>query len=157
MGKLLVDVVEVYVEDKRNSLGLGEEDPNAEEVMKAFKKNISQGIMREVVHEQEKKIEQFAKKKIEEEQKEATKQREENHIRELKVLLWEGFFIAFVVGLLVNQATDIISIFKGVLDPEHIVFTLITISILLLLCVLMFSLEYLKKLLAFFKDGNAEK
>ena len=67
MGKLLVDVVEVYVENKRNSLGLGEEDPNAEEVMKAFKKNISQGIMREVVHEQEKKIEQFAKKKIEEE------------------------------------------------------------------------------------------
>ncbi len=157
MGKLLVDVVEVYVDYKRNSLGLEEEDSDAEEVMKAFKKNISQGIMKEVVHEQKQIIVQSAKKKIEEEQKEAAKQREESHIRELKVLLWEGFFIAFVVGLLVNQATDVISIFKGVLDQKHIVFTLVTITILLLLCVLMFSLEYLKKLISFFKCGNGEK
>lgn len=163
MGKLLSDVVDVYVHHKKESLRLAENDPNAEEVMEALQEKVSQGIAKEIVHERQQIILSEAKKKIDEEwkrideeRKTIVRQREENHIRELKVLLWEGFFIAFIVGLLVNQATDIISIFKGVLEQKHIGSTSLIILILLLICVLLFSMEYLKKLVAFFKCSQED-
>ncbi len=63
--------------------------PYAREIEEALRERIGKLITEEIVSENEQKI-------IEEADKIIAMEREKAHIRELKVLLWEGFIIAFI-------------------------------------------------------------
>jgi hypothetical protein len=72
-------------------------------------------------------------------------------IKETKKLLIEGFIIAFVVGLAVNQITDLLGIFKGSVENDS---RILTYSCLFSVCLVGGSLivylwEFTSKLLKY--------
>ena len=63
-------------------------------------------------------------------------------MEELKEIIWSGFLVAFFVGLLVNQVTDVITHLKG---DDNMQGTLAAIIILLLLCLAVFLYMFIAK------------
>lgn len=68
-------------------------------------------------------------------------------LKEQKKLVFEGFLLAFLVGLCVNQITEIINFLKGDLVLESLHSTIIVSLILFGLCLVIFSYIFLKTLL----------
>lgn len=110
------------------------------------------------------------KKKIIEEIKEAYKQelireadieikKELNRqkIKELKSLMWSGFLLAFIVGLAVNQATDIIGYFKGPVSDDDIWITIVITAMLCMICLGAYVYSFLKNVIDLFDDIKKEK
>lgn len=73
------------------------------------------------------------------------KEEEKSRLRQIKVLMYEGFFIAFLVGLIVNQATDVINITKG--SKISIGITLLWILALGLATSLIYNFKYIQDML----------
>lgn len=55
-------------------------------------------------------------------------------IEEFKKLSIDGLIVAFFVGLLVNQSTDIIGYFKGSFSTNNIWLTVGVVVVLLIIC-----------------------
>ena len=55
-------------------------------------------------------------------------------IEEFKKLTINGLIVAFFVGLLVNQSTDIIGYFKGSFETQNIWYTVVITAVLFLIC-----------------------
>ena len=89
MGKQLDKIVEAYIQQSEDLLEIDESNPYTREIEEALRERIGKLITEEIVSENEQKI-------IEEADKIIAMEREKAHIRELKVLLWEGFIIAFI-------------------------------------------------------------
>lgn len=71
--------------------------------------------------------------------------------------MWEGFIIAFFVGLSVNQATDIISFYKGASSLPSIGATVIITLILIAISIGVYVYTFLSNVLALIKDWKDEK
>ena len=56
-------------------------------------------------------------------------------IEELRKLVFEGFFAAIFVGLLVNQLTDLIGCLKGSMSLSFVWPTALTVVLLLIICI----------------------
>ena len=56
-------------------------------------------------------------------------------IEELRELVFEGFFAAIFVGLLVNQLTDLIGCLKGSMSLSFVWPTALTVVLLLIICI----------------------
>ena len=69
-------------------------------------------------------------------------------ISELKSLMWNGFALAFVVGLAVNQVTDVIGYYKGSVNLEVIWPTNIIVAVLLLICLAFYFYGFIKSALS---------
>lgn len=69
-------------------------------------------------------------------------------ISELKSLMWNGFVLAFVVGLVVNQVTDVIGYYKGSVSLSVIWPTNIIIAVLLSICLAFYFYGFIKSALS---------
>ena len=68
-------------------------------------------------------------------------------IKEFKKLAIDGLIVAFFVGLLVNQFTDIIGFFKGSFQTQNIWSTVGITIVLLLICLGIFLYLFISELL----------
>ncbi len=78
-------------------------------------------------------------------------------IEELKSLMWSGFLLAFIVGLAVDQATDIIGYFKGTVTGDDIWITIVITAILCLICLGAYAYSFLKNVVDLFDSLKKEK
>ncbi|KEI87641.1 hypothetical protein N492_11880 [Clostridium botulinum B2 267] len=131
-SKLFTDkIIEYYVDN--NSTFSNDDDKDR------LKEKFLDDIKKEII--------ELEKDKIKEEAKAIQiKAEEENRIKRVKVLMYEGFFIAFLVGLIVNQFTDIIGITKG--NKTNASITLLWIIALGIGTLLVYNFKYIHDVLA---------
>lgn len=73
-------------------------------------------------------------------------------INDLQSLMWSGFLLAFVVGLAVNQTTDIIGYFKGIVTIDNIVPAVLITVILCVTCIAAYFYTFIKNVLSLIDD-----
>ena len=73
-------------------------------------------------------------------------------IQEYKKITVEGFLVAFFVGLLVNQVTDVIGYFKGTVQVSDIWPTIVISVILLIVCTGFFIFMFLSEIIKLLKE-----
>ncbi|MCI9610787.1 MAG: hypothetical protein HFH33_01945 [Eubacterium sp.] len=76
---------------------------------------------------------------------------------ELKKLMFSGFLLAFIVGLAVNQATEIIGYYKGTITADNLWITLVLTGGLCLICLLAYLYSFFKDVMALLDDLKSKK
>lgn len=66
--------------------------------------------------------------------------------------MWNGFALAFIVGLAVNQVTDLVGMWKGTVDAQYLVKTLGASIIFLLICLVAYGYSFIKNAIEFLDD-----
>lgn len=128
MGSTLDKVVSEYVHNN------AEEKQEKPDILVAAEEAIKKKIIDEI--RSEISAEEYIKARAEVEAEE-----NENKLEELKEIIWSGFCVAFLVGLLVNQVTDVITYLKGGSMP----WTVGVIIILMLLCFVVFLCMFIAR------------
>ena len=136
---LLDRIIYVYIstEEYRNE---------KQDVRKLLKEKIREEISQEIIEIEKDRI----SKKVEEE---VDRKDELRKKKQIKSIVIETLVLGFLIGLLANQGTDIITYIKGGTDI-NIVLTLIWIVILLIVNVLFAFLMYIDNLDEIFKFNN---
>lgn len=136
---LLDRIIDVYIstEEYRNE---------KQDVRKLLKEKIREEISQEIIEIEKDRI----SKKVEEE---VDRKDELRKKKQIKSIVIETLVLGFLIGLLANQGTDIITYIKGGTDI-NIVLTLIWIVILLIVNVLFAFLMYIDNLDEIFKFNN---
>ncbi len=99
---------------------------------------------KEIIDEIREKYKEELKKEVD---IEAQKSLHKARIKELRSLMWNGFALAFVVGLAVNQVTDFIGYYKGSVNLEKIWPTNIIICVLFIICLALYLYSFVKQAL----------
>ena len=100
---------------------------------------------REIVNEIKQEYKQQLKEEVDIEIEEKLHQQK---IEDLKSLMWSGFFLAFIVGLAVNQVTELIGFYKGTVQVESVLSTVILTIIFLGICIMAYIYSFLKNALS---------
>ena len=124
--KITKKMIDAYLSSHK--ITQGETDEEIEYIKESAKNNLFNDIRKEIVNLEKTKIIIEASdecEKIKKETKvecermkqdahiEIEKKEQERRIKEIKVLMFDGFIIAFLVGLIVNQTTDLLNVTKG--------------------------------------------
>ena len=119
--------------------------------MDALKEQKRQRIINEIKEEYKQQVMQEADIEM---KKELNRQK----ITELKNLMTEGFFLAFLVGLAVNQATDLISVAKEKWFADcYVLVTLIALAVVIGICLCTYIYTFFKKVYALIIDKDITK
>lgn len=140
MGKTLDIVVSQYVHNN------AEEKQEQPLILAAEEENIKKKIIEEIepgIREEEYKK---AKAKVEAEEN-------EKKLEELKEIIWSGFLLAFLVGLLVNQVTDVITRLKN----GSMIWTGIMIIVLGGICFAVFCWMFVARVKKIYDDIKKNK
>lgn len=129
---LLEDLIDVYVEKT-----IPETKEDTSDVKHYVKGKLMEDISREIINIRKEEIMEEIERKIAAED-------EINKRKHTKVLVIETLFLGFLIGLLVNQGTDLITFIKG--GDVNITQTLAWVIILLLFNMCFAFLVYIDKL-----------
>lgn len=146
MSETLEKLLNNFIESKHSEIKENtEKDEYMEYMTTAVKEKMRAAVVEEIRREIEPEIVEKVKKDNEiEEQK--------RKVKELQEVLWSGFIIAFIVGLLVNQVTDIISFLKGASGIESISSTIWICIGLLAVCIIAYGWLFITKVLEFIRE-----
>ncbi|MDE6314057.1 MAG: hypothetical protein K2M46_10670 [Lachnospiraceae bacterium] len=146
MAKTLEKLLDDFVESRHMEIEAGTEKDEYNALMKtAVKDKLRNDIMKEIQAEYEQEIIKKVKKDI-------AVSEQKRKLKELQDVLWSGFLIAFIVGLLVNQATDVISFLKGTLNTTSITSTIWICLVLLAVCLITYAWIFISKVLNFMQE-----
>lgn len=129
MSKALDTLIDKYI--NMENLRVFKEDiapEDTEAYIKAVKCQLKDQIYKEV-------CEEVREEALEEAEKITEKKARQKRIEEFRKLTVDGLIVAFFVGLLVNQSTDIIGYFKGSFITPNIGITVVIAVVIFLVCV----------------------
>lgn len=136
--KLLDEIIDIYINKKIPDIQ-GEED--TEDIRNLLKKQILNDITETIIITEKDKIVQQAELDIDKKEKDKKRQ-------EMKIVVIETLFLGFLIGLLANQGTDLITYIKG--GDVNVGQTLMWIILLILANLSFGILMYMNKLDVFF-------
>ena len=122
-----------------------------EQLLKAFKSDKRIEIISEIKSDYREELKADV-------QKEMNKRNSEEKIKQLKMVMFTGFILAFFVGLAVNQFTELIGHLKRTNLLEPIWPTACAAALFLFVCVLVYGVYFLKEAIKAYKtkDGCNE-
>lgn len=151
MSKELSRILDNYISSQENELFNDEADIELKEQYKsAAKKKIENSIYSEIENELKEKI-------IADAEKEIDKRAGMKRVKEYKSLTLIGIIMAFFVGLLTNQITDIIGMYKGTVTPERIKGTLIISGVIFIICVVIAFGLFISEIIKMLERNNDER
>ncbi len=151
MSKELSRILDNYISSQENELFSDEADRELKEQYKnAAKKRIENSIYSEIENELKEKI-------IADAEKEIDKRAGMKRVKEYKSLTLIGIIMAFFVGLLTNQITDIIGMFKGTVTPEKIKSTVIISVVIFIICVVIAFGLFISEIIKMLERNNDER
>ena len=77
-----------------------------------------------------------------------------DYLKKIRSLLYEGLIVAFLVGLSVNQVTDLIGIAKGTIEVQYLVSSLWWVLGIGIVAVIVFLLKFFTDILKYVKTGK---
>ena len=135
--KLLDEIIDSYINKKIPDI---QEEENTEDIRNLLKKQILSDVT-EVISNEKDKIVQQAELDID-------KKKQDKKRQEMKIVVIETLFLGFLIGLLANQGTDLITYIKG--GNVNVGQTLMWIILLILANLSFGLLMYINKLDGFF-------
>ena len=81
----------------------------------------------------------------------------QKRIKEFKNLMIDGAIVAFFVGMLVNQVTELLGVFKTMLKMNNVAFTSICSMLLLFICIAIFGARFLSEALRILRREKNEE
>lgn len=151
MSEELSKILDNYISSQENELFSDEADIELKEQYKnAAKKKIENNIYTEIEKELMDKIIAGAEKEID-------KRAGIKRISEYKNLTVTGIIMAFFVGLLTNQITDIIGMLKGTVTPEKIKYTVIISFVIFMICVAIAFGLFISEIVKMLERNNDER
>nr|DAI79368.1 MAG TPA: Protein of unknown function (DUF1129) [Caudoviricetes sp.] len=139
MSDILDKAVRLYVRD-------GCDKNDKEDVLQAAETQIKEMIIKEIRAEVKAEEKEKARAEIEAEEN-------EKKLEELKDIVWSGFLVAFLVGLLVNQVTDVITHLKH----DSMGWTAIIIIIIGMICFITFLYMFLARIKKLYDEIKKKK
>ncbi len=149
MGEL-DKVLDKVMESKAELIQESAQDADKKELIAALREKKKQSIVSEIREEYKKELIREAKEEV---SKEANRQK----MKDLESLMWSGFFLAFLVGLAVNQVTDIIGYYKGTVAVGEIWPTMIWSAIFCGICILAYLYSFFKKAISLVDSSKNKK
>lgn len=149
----LDEVLESFLSSKIDVLKERLDDPGVnatlEEMRDALKVQKKDAIITEIKNqyrcELEAEVHQKHKKELRTEK-----------IKNTKKLIWEGLILAFVVGLATNQATEIITLIKECWPNRELLTTIICLSVFVLICIILYLVQFVKTALSIIEDSEKD-
>lgn len=139
--KITKKMINAYIESQ--NISEGETNDEIEYIKDSAKENLFNAIKEEVIILEKDRIKKEAEDEI-------IKLEQARKIKEIKVLMYEGFIIAFVVGLIVNQATEILDISKG--EETKVIVTLLWIIVLGIAIIIVYNNKFLSDISNIIKE-----
>lgn len=143
-------VLDALMKDKKELIIQEAPSDDRDEFRALFRENKKKKIIEEIKEEYKQTLIQEADIEI---KKEVNRQK----IEDLKSLMWSGFLLAFIVGLAVNQATDIIGYYKGTVTADKIWPAIIITAVLCMICLIAYLYSFWKNAVTLFDDLKTEK
>lgn len=143
MTKKLDTMIESYIAVKEKDLETIPES-DREEYLELLREKIKKMVVEEVKQEYKAQVMADAESDIQQ-------RISDNRISQLKNLMWNGFLIAFLVGLAVNQITDLIGYWKGNVSLNSLMPTLIITVILVAICMGLYFYNMIKETVDIYK------
>lgn len=135
-------IIDIVVASSQELISLEASQEDREELATALREKKKRDVVQEIRNEYKQELIQEINA---ENEQEANRQK----IKDLKKLMWEGFFLAFMVGLAVNQVTEIITYAKGGADINRTV--ILTIA-LVVICVVAYIYTFFENAIALLKE-----
>lgn len=145
--KELDKLLDAVMNEKSDLIDKEADDGDREELIEALREKKRTEIIREIRTEYKNEL----KKEVDLEVQEELNQKKINDIKEL---MWSGFLLAFVVGLAVNQVTDIIGYLKGQITMESIWSTVAITGVLLLVCIVAYLYSFFSHAIRLLKSDK---
>ena len=136
--KLLDEIIDSYINKKIPDI---QEEENTEDIRNLLKKQILSDVTEVIISNEKDKIVQQAELDID-------KKKHDKKRQEMKIVVIETLFLGFLIGLLANQGTDLITYIKG--GNVNVGQTLMWIILLILANLSFGLLMYMNKLDGFF-------
>nr|WP_288564231.1 hypothetical protein [uncultured Romboutsia sp.] len=136
--KLLDEIIDSYINKKIPDI---QEEENTEDIRNLLKKQILSDVTEVIISNEKDKIVQQAELDID-------KKKQDKKRQEMKIVVIETLFLGFLIGLLANQGTDLITYIKG--GNVNVGQTLMWIILLILANLSFGLLMYMNKLDGFF-------
>lgn len=136
--KLLDEIIDSYINKKIPDI---QEEENTEDIRNLLKKQILSDVTEVIISNEKDKIVQQAELDID-------KKKQDKKRQEMKRVVIETLFLGFLIGLLANQGTDLITYIKG--GNVNVGQTLMWIILLILANLSFGLLMYMNKLDGFF-------
>ena len=146
----LDEVLNVVMNSKKDIISKETSEAEREELITALRAQKKKKIIQEIKEEYKQEVIEAADIEINEKL---------NHqkIKDIKSLMWNGFFVAFMVGLVVNQVTELLGLLKFEISESQLVPTLIFTVVLLLICLGMYLFSFVKNVLLVFNEKKGNK
>ena len=81
----------------------------------------------------------------------------QTRIKEFKNLMIDGAIVAFFVGMLVNQVTELLGVFKNMFKMNNVALTSICSMLLLFICIAIFGARFLSEALRILRREKNEE
>ncbi|SCH28827.1 Uncharacterised protein [uncultured Ruminococcus sp.] len=81
----------------------------------------------------------------------------QKRIKEFKNLMIDGAIVAFFVGMLVNQVTELLGVFKNMFKMNNVALTSICSMLLLFICIAIFGARFLSEALRILRREKNEE
>lgn len=150
MMSKLDKVIDVYIKEKSSCYENKTEIESIKELEDALREKLRRQIVEEVKTEHVQEMSDAADEEIE-------RRANIEKLSQLKSLMWTGFVVAFVVGLFVNQITDIVGVFKGTVNLQSVWPTIIISIVLFLICLGLYLYSFFKNVIEMYNDIKKKK
>ena len=138
-------VLDTVMDLKSNLIQQEAPDQDKEEFITALREQKKQEIVKEIREEYKQEIIKAANIEI---MKETHRQK----LQEIKSLMWNGFVLAFIVGLAVNQVTELLGFWKGTISAGSLKMTVLFTIVLLLICLAAYGFSFIAKAISLFDE-----
>ena len=149
MDKLDI-VIDTYIKENRKKCEDKYSEEHISEMEDALRERLKKQIVDKIKNDYSQEILKNANEEV---------QKRENieKLNQLKSIMWTGFVIAFVVGLFVNQVTDIIGYFKGTVNLTHLLPTIVVGIVLFLICLVLYLYSFFKNIMDMYNDLKSKQ
>lgn len=137
MSKALDETLDALMESKGDIIDKNATAKDREELITALREKLKADIIEEIRLEYKDEIVAQANDDIQ-------KRVNEEKIEQLKSLMWNGFLVAFLVGLAINQITELITALKKLVPIDINIVTTIISIVLLGIVVSMYVYQFIK-------------
>ena len=133
----LDEVLDALMKSKEDIIAKNATDKDKSELISALREKIKAQIPDEIKleykHEMVKQADAEIKKKVNNEKE-----------KQLKSLMWNGFAVAFIVGLAINQITELITFLKELTPLNINILTLVLSIILIVIVVVLYLYQFIR-------------
>lgn len=133
----LDEVLDALMKSKEDIIAKNATDKDKNELISALREKIKAQIIDEIRIEYKNEIIKQADAEI---KKKVNNEKE----KQLKSLMWNGFAVAFIVGLAINQITELITFLKKLAPLNINILTLVLSIILIVIVVVLYLYQFIR-------------